>query len=347
MMRHKVSIIVPIYNVEKYLDRCVQSILNQTLKEIEIILVDDGSPDGCPAMCDEYAKQDSRVKVIHKKNGGLGLARNSGLEIATGEYVAFVDSDDFVNPDMYEKLYNTAKHKNLDTCYCGFNYYNSETRNVRRRQEVDGTTVFRGKTEVKNFLLDMVGPALPYPHEVKYLMCVWKAIYSLDLIRHEKILFDNEKIIASEDILFHCLYLPKADAVGFIPDCCYFYCENGNSISRTYDEGKFCRIVKSLLEVRHRLEMNFTLPEYMPHYQRCLFLSIRGVIFHEVFSVNDSFVNKCRNIRKRISNDVYHPLFTDFQYNKMDFKRKLLYALLKLKSAELIILFYHIQKIYK
>ena len=100
----KVSIIVPIYNVEKYLHRCVDSIINQSHKDLEIILVDDESPDKCPEMCDEYAKQDSRVKVIHKKNGGLGYARNSGLEIATGEYVAFIDSDDYVEPDMVEKL---------------------------------------------------------------------------------------------------------------------------------------------------------------------------------------------------------------------------------------------------
>ena len=100
MERPKVSIIVPIYNVERFLDRCMDSLLNQTLKDIEIIMVDDGSPDNCPQMCDEYAKNDSRVKVIHKKNAGLGMARNSGLEIATGEYVAFVDSDDYVDCHM-------------------------------------------------------------------------------------------------------------------------------------------------------------------------------------------------------------------------------------------------------
>lgn len=86
----KISIIVPIYNVEKYLDRCMDSLLNQTLKDIEIIMVDDGSPDNCPQMCDEYAKKDNRVKVVHKENGGLGYARNSGLDVATGEYVALL-----------------------------------------------------------------------------------------------------------------------------------------------------------------------------------------------------------------------------------------------------------------
>ena len=99
-MKPKVSIIVPVYNVEKYLARCMESLLNQTLTEIEIILVDDGSPDNCPQMCDEYAKRDSRVKVIHKSNAGLGYARNSGLDVAIGEYIAFVELDRLLNNQL-------------------------------------------------------------------------------------------------------------------------------------------------------------------------------------------------------------------------------------------------------
>lgn len=115
----KVSIIVPVYNVEKYFDRCINSLINQTLREIEIILVDDESPDNCPEMCDKYAKKDSRIKVIHKKNGGLGFARNSGLDIAAGEYFAFVDSDDYVDLDFYEKLYTAAKNGDYDLAQGG------------------------------------------------------------------------------------------------------------------------------------------------------------------------------------------------------------------------------------
>ena len=107
----KLSVVVPVYNVEQYLEVCMQSLLHQTLEDIEIILVDDESPDNCPQMCDDYAKADSRVKVIHKKNGGLGLARNSGKEIATGEYVTFLDSDDYVDLTAYEHLYNIAKQR--------------------------------------------------------------------------------------------------------------------------------------------------------------------------------------------------------------------------------------------
>ena len=98
-----VSIVVPIYKVEKYLSRCVQSLLNQTLKDIEIILVDDGSPDKCPEMCEDYLKADKRVKVVHKVNGGLSSARNAGIDVATGKYIGFVDSDDSILPTMYEE----------------------------------------------------------------------------------------------------------------------------------------------------------------------------------------------------------------------------------------------------
>ena len=100
----KLSIIVPVYKVERYIERCISSLRNQTLTDIEIILVDDGSPDLCPQLCDEYAQKDSRIKVIHKANAGLGYARNSGLEIATGEYVAFVDSDDWLTEKYLEIL---------------------------------------------------------------------------------------------------------------------------------------------------------------------------------------------------------------------------------------------------
>ena len=102
----KISIIVPVYNVEKYLEKCVRSILAQTFTDFELILVDDGSPDSSGAMCDQFAEQDQRVKVIHKENGGLSDARNAGIEIATGEYLGFVDSDDYIADDMYETLYN-------------------------------------------------------------------------------------------------------------------------------------------------------------------------------------------------------------------------------------------------
>lgn len=116
-----ISVIVPIYNVEPYLRRCVDSILAQKYRDLEIILVDDGSPDDCPQICDEYAAQDERIKVIHKANGGLSSARNAGLDIASGNWVSFIDSDDWIEPDMYEILLRNAINTNAEISVGGVN----------------------------------------------------------------------------------------------------------------------------------------------------------------------------------------------------------------------------------
>ena len=108
-MEELISVIVPIYKVEDYLDRCIQSLVNQTYKNLEIILVDDGSPDDCPRICDEWEKRDQRIKVIHKENGGLSDARNAGMKVMVGAYVSYIDSDDWIAQDMYQKMINAIK----------------------------------------------------------------------------------------------------------------------------------------------------------------------------------------------------------------------------------------------
>lgn len=115
-----ISIIVPIYNVEAYLPKCIDSILAQTFRDFELILVDDGSPDNCPALCDAAAERDERIRVIHQRNGGLSAARNAGLDIACGEWIGFVDSDDYIAPEMYEKLYEAVQEYGANLAVCGF-----------------------------------------------------------------------------------------------------------------------------------------------------------------------------------------------------------------------------------
>lgn len=118
--KHIVSVIVPVYHVEKYLKKCVDSIINQTYKNLEIILVDDGSPDNCPKICDNYALKDNRIKVIHKVNGGLSDARNAGIDAASGDYLMFVDSDDFIEPEMIEVLYNALFDNDATMSICNY-----------------------------------------------------------------------------------------------------------------------------------------------------------------------------------------------------------------------------------
>ncbi|MGN0527797.1 MAG: glycosyltransferase family 2 protein [Eubacterium sp.] len=125
-----ISVIIPVYKVEKYLDRCVESIVNQTYKNLEIILVDDGSPDNCPALCDEWAEKDRRIKVIHKENGGVSSARNAGVEGAKGDYIAFVDSDDYIEQGAYEFMINSAVKDDSDILVCSYFADNTDDENT-------------------------------------------------------------------------------------------------------------------------------------------------------------------------------------------------------------------------
>lgn len=134
----ELSIIVPVYKVEKYLPKCIDSILAQTFRDFELILIDDGSPDNCGAICDDYAARDSRIKVIHQENAGVSAARNAGLDIATGTYLGFVDSDDWIEPEMYETMIATAKEKNVDVVVCGFCIFKDDGSYIGRSNACEG-----------------------------------------------------------------------------------------------------------------------------------------------------------------------------------------------------------------
>ena len=245
-MKPKVSIIVPVYNVEKYLDRCMDSLINQTLKDIEIILVDDGSPDNCSHMCDDYAKKDSRVKVVHKANAGLGYARNSGLDVASGEYVAFVDSDDYVDTKIYESLLLEAENSGADVVFC--KYYTEQT---------DGTWVDCDEVTkrmewnnegINEFLLNIIATEPYVKKERKYGMSVWHSIYRCKIIEDNHIRFYSERDVMSEDIPFQVDFLLKAKKLVYIPNTYYYYCLNGGSLTTTFKPEKYERM-KSLYQL--------------------------------------------------------------------------------------------------
>ena len=179
-MQPLISVIVPIYNVEDYLDRCVDSIINQTYKNLEIILVDDGSPDNCPKMCDDYAKIDNRIKVVHKENGGLSDARNAGMKVATGEYVSFIDSDDYVSLDFYETLLQTMIDNDSDIVECGvvkfyengkFDEY-SDDQMIKNFNTVDGLEGLINENSFHQYVWNKLyksSIALDIPYEVSKL----------------------------------------------------------------------------------------------------------------------------------------------------------------------------------
>lgn len=211
----QISIIVPIYNVEKYLDKCVMSILGQTFKNFELILIDDGSQDSSGAICDSYLKKDSRIKVIHKKNGGLSSARNEGLKIAKSKYVAFIDSDDWIENNMYEKLYNIAEQNDADIVQC--KYVKADDENVKKDIQADGNINFISNIE-----------ALENLYNERYIETVvtWNKIYKRLLF--ENIQFPEGKIHEDEFTVYKILY--KAKKIALLDEGLYYYRQNPNSI---------------------------------------------------------------------------------------------------------------------
>ncbi len=158
-MEEIISVIIPVYKVEKYLNKCIDSIINQTYNKLEIILVDDGSPDNCPQICDEYSKKDERIKVIHKKNGGQSEARNWGLDIAKGKYIGFVDSDDYIKKDMIEVLYKNILEHNADISIC--NIIKVKEKSNENLENYDEIEIYNSTESIKQLLKQHITNYLP------------------------------------------------------------------------------------------------------------------------------------------------------------------------------------------
>lgn len=306
----KVSIVVPVYNVEKYLDRCVQSLLNQTLKDIEIILVDDKSPDNSPAMCDEYALKDSRIRVVHKsKNEGLGMACNSGLEVASGEYVAFCDSDDWVDNNMYQVLYDTATRENAQIVYSGLKRVDGEGNILGYLPHRDRIETYRNE-DVLDLLLDMIAskPECKFDRTIQVSAKV--ALYNRLFLKERNIKFVSERIYPSEDLIFNVLALLYAVNVVILPSFFYNYFVNYVSISTTVKPFHFKNIINSSkLIISHfqcQKKYNLTEMEDKLHVRLARFLigearSQCSRIIHSSLSYKD---------KRRLLRDLHYDILT-------------------------------------
>ena len=210
----KISVIVPVYKVEPYLDKCISSIVNQTYKNLEIILVDDGSPDSCPTMCNAWAEKDSRIRVIHKTNGGLSDARNAGMTVATGELMAFVDSDDWIVPDMYEYLYQRLTEDNSDIAACGVQMV-WEDKKLCRMLTRAGSCVLNQEEAMRAII-----------EESWLKQPVWYKLYKTDLIRD--ILFPMGK--CHEDVFWSYQAVGSAKKVSVSDHIGYYYLQRDGSI---------------------------------------------------------------------------------------------------------------------
>ena len=216
MITRELSIIVPIYKVEKYLNRCIDSILNQTFLDYEMILVDDGSPDNCYQICEEYVEKDNRIKVIHKENGGLASARNAGMRIAEGQFLLFIDSDDTIEPDFCEIMLNAIKENENAWVLCAFSHVFPDSAKYRGIEAENNTLDYFDvyKSGLSGF--------------------AWNKIYSHKIIQDNKLRFDESLVIA-EDVDFTARYFSYTNDIRYISKPIYnYYCNDGSLLQRYY-----------------------------------------------------------------------------------------------------------------
>lgn len=233
-MEDLITVIIPVYNVEKFLDQCVNSIIHQTYRNLEIILVDDGSPDQCPQMCDAWAQKDSRIRVIHKQNQGLGMARNTGIEHATGEYICFFDSDDFVASDTIEKAYTAAKEGCSDIVVFGVQRVNADGVTIQTAAPESREKFFCGKDIQERLLPDLIDNCHQNVQVKNFPLSACSCLFSMKLIRSVNWRFVSERELISEDSYSLIWLYTYAQCVAVIPEQLYYYRENQKSLTKTF-----------------------------------------------------------------------------------------------------------------
>lgn len=341
----KVSIIVPVYNVEKYLDRCIQSLQNQTLKDIEIVLVDDDSPDRCPQMCDEYSKLDNRIKVIHKKNEGLGMACNSGIENAIGKYIAFCDSDDYVDSDMYERMYNAAVMNNADAVFSGIKTVD-ENGNTHPMNCYPTLQTIKEKNKIHQFAMDMIASTPSDPIERHIAMSAKIVLYKKDLIDKYDLRFASERILISEDLIWNLDVLCHSSCIVTLPQSFYYYYNNTSSLSKQIRTDRFI-FFKSIRKALFQRSDYYKMPQ------------------ETKLRIDKMFIGYCRSYIGNISNstlpskekklivseickdDVWKEIWHSYPIKEMPIIQLLITIFMKYNCYHIIKLIYNIKENYK
>lgn len=307
-MNDLISIIVPVYKVEEYLDKCIESIVNQTYTNLEIILVDDGSPDNCPEICDKWAERDNRIKVIHKSNGGLSDARNAGLAVASGEYIAFVDSDDYIEADLYEKLLSTIINTFSDISVCNLRYVYQNDSNSVSQENSDSITEYTAEEAMSALIDDRIRQV------------VWNKLYKLELIKD--IMFDVGKY--HEDEFWSYKAIGAANKIATIDYTGYNYLQRfGSIMGNNYSLKRLDAIEAKSLRQKY-LKDNFPVLN-----QKGLINLIFTCVYHGQLSLlylqESDKIEALNRLNYVIANYIH-----DIDNSKLSSKQKIWFILLKM-----------------
>lgn len=338
------SLILPVYNVEKYVKRCVNSLLRQEYTDYEIILVDDGSTDSSGSICDKLADKNNNIFAYHKENGGLSDARNYGMDRAKGNYILFIDSDDWVDEKLLISLHNHLNKSNVDILKFGFqkmqegNYKNTFFSyfniGVYDRRQIEET-----------ILPYTIGPKRLFCYEQNACKSVWSHVYSLNFLRENNIRFVSEREILNEDYLFNLHTLLYAKSLEVTHYILYYYDYREGSLSKRYITNEFERKLKLHREYKLLLERNGLFERYeTPYYSECVD-GFYACISNECCCWNETSKYAVQNIKKILNCKECEISLLKCKRSNMNLKEKVIYWLMRLKFAYLMYILYKIYAI--
>lgn len=295
-MNDLISVVIPVYNVEKYLPQCIESVMNQTYKKLEIILIDDGSPDNCGKICDDYAQKDKRIKIIHKENEGVSAARNNGIDIATGKYICFVDSDDYLVETYVEKLYKAISENNADIAVCCF--YRKKGEQLHKKILYNEDMIITSK-KIYDMLCCVDGSAV-----------LWNKIFDLEMIKKFNIFFSTE-LSLGEDLVFVVSYAKYVKKLAYISDILYVYVDSNSSICKTQTQRSFFKNYDMISSKLSEIIKNIDDP--------CFINSIKArktiLLYHIIYDIKKFGLNiKTQKYKKEIKDNFFLFLSCGFRF---------------------------------
>lgn len=340
MAKPLISVIIPIYNVEQYLRQCLDSLVNQTLKDIEIICVNDGSPDKSIDILNEYKEKDNRIVVINQMNSGVSIARNKGISIACGEFLMFVDGDDWVDTSMCEKLYKTATDENADCVMCSYQK-EFEDHSVNSHIFNKDRIVLKGNDVKNNFhrqLFGLVGDELSNPQNGDIIVSPCMQLFKIDVCKNVEFI-DIKEICTFEDGLYQIGVYENCDTFVYIDEPLYHYRKtNEQSLTTKYRPDLFEKW-QHLFDIMQGIidEKKYD-KKYNEALNNRIALSMIGLGLNEISAKDKSISKKARRLKQILKTERYEKAYKQLKIQYMPFQWKVFFLLCKYKMTHLLVL---------
>lgn len=337
------SLVLPVYNVKPYIKRCVNSILEQKFENYEVILVDDGSTDGSSEICDQFQEISGKIRVFHKKNGGLADARNYGMNEARGKYIIFIDSDDWISKNMLPFLYDHLEKNNVEVLKYGFQRVRDGVYGERIHSYFEEGIYDRKKIE-SDILPWIVGPEILFDYKKNPIKSAWAHVYLLDFLKKNNVKFISEREILNEDYLFNLNVMVYAKSLEVCHEILYYYDFREGSLSKKYIENMFERKQKLHKTYAEILKQGECFEKYKEQYNNFCVDGYYACISNECSGWRQNYKLAIQNIEKYLDSSTCQSALKECRRYAMGLKGNIIFYLMKYKRGKMLYYLYHISK---